>query len=82
MHDAISISRVCDLYTRAPELGLSEGQAHYLAELLARFPASRLEFEDGLLTVLRPTGTGPCAALASVPARMPFEGADQDRDLA
>lgn len=76
------VSRVHDLYARAAALGLSEGQAHHLAEILASIPGSRIEFDDGLLTVVRPGAPGVCLASTSLKARMPFEGATSlERDL-
>ena len=66
------VNRVADLYARAPSLGLSEGQAHYLASLLVRSPGAELRFE-AVLTITRVGVPQIAVALSTVPASMPFE---------
>jgi hypothetical protein len=66
------VSRVADLYARAPSLGLSEGQAHYLASLLVRSPGAELRF-GAFLTIARVGEPQIAVAVPTVPASVPFE---------
>jgi hypothetical protein len=66
------VNRVADLYARAPSLGLSEGQAHYLASLLVRSPGAELRFDE-VLTITRVGEPQIAVAVPTVPVSMPFE---------
>lgn len=69
---SLPIVSVRDVYARAPALGLSEGQAHWLAEFLLRTPGAVLRV-DGALTELALPGRAPiCCVTSTVPALMPF----------
>lgn len=70
------LTRVGEVYARAPALGLSEGQAHALAEILVRWPGAALEIDGPLLTARRAGRPDETTALTAVEPRMPFEGAD------
>jgi hypothetical protein len=67
------VNRAADLYSRAPSLGLSEGQTHYLASLLLRSPGAELRFDAVVLTIARVGEPQIAVAMPTVPASMPFE---------
>jgi len=72
---SVRINRVGELYSLAPALGLSEGQAHWLAEALVRNPGAELQFDGAIVTVTRGGPPSIVIASATVPSRMPFEDA-------
>jgi hypothetical protein len=69
---ALPVSSVSDLYARAPSLGISEGQAHWLAELLLHVPGTTLRVDGALLELSLPDRAPICCVTMTVPALMPF----------
>lgn len=70
-----TLTRVGEVYARAPALGLSEAQAHALSELLVRTPGAALEVDGTMVRVIRPGRPDETTPLALVEERMPFERA-------